>query len=173
MLCTATFFTKLQKMVIYSKSFPVEDHKALQLIKLIKWIKFVKNSFIKTFTFLLSRDSCDFELQSTQVATRGLKRGLGTSTMWNIKPSSASLSLHLNKGAPQHINFIALSGISYFLERETPLTHSGRLSWHMGPKVGSSPPALQNISKLQCFKRSWGSSTPRPTHGVHRGTGTG
>ena len=80
-LSVTTFLTKLQKMVIYSKSSPIRDHKSLQLIKLIKRIKLVKNSFIKTFTFLLSRDSCDFQLQSTQVAMRGLKMGLGTLTM--------------------------------------------------------------------------------------------
>lgn len=68
---TIVFFTKLQEMVIYSKSFLIKVHKALQLIKLIKRIKLVKNGFIKTFTFLQSRDSFAFALQSTQVATRG------------------------------------------------------------------------------------------------------
>lgn len=41
----------------------------------------------------------------------------------------------------------------------------------MRPKVGTSPPALQNVSKPQCLKRSWGSSTPHPTHGVYLGHG--
>lgn len=153
-------------MVIYSKSFPIKDHKALQLIKVIKWIKLVKNSFIKTFTFLLSRDSCDFELQSTQVAMRGLKRGMGTLTMWKIKPPPTSPSIHLNKASLQPINFITLLSIFYFLERELSLTQSGRLSWHVGSKVGTSPPTLRNISKPKCCERSWQSSTPHPTHGT-------
>jgi len=153
-------------MVIYSKSSPIRDHKSLQLIKLIKRIKLVKNSFIKTFTFLLSRDSCDFQLQSTQVAMRGLKMGLGTLTMWKIKPPSTSPSIHLNKGASQPINFISLSGIFYFLEREASLAHSRRLSCHVGAKVGTPPPTWWNISKIKFCRRSWESSTPRPTHGV-------
>lgn len=81
-----------KKMVVYIKSFPIKDNKALQLIKLIKRIKLVKNSFIKTFTFLLSRDSCDFELQSTQVAMRGLKR---TGNINHVKnQASPRLSQH-------------------------------------------------------------------------------
>lgn len=80
-LCTTVFFTELQEMIIYSESFLIKEHKALQLIKLIKRIKLVKNGFIKTFTFLWSRDSCVFALQSTQVAMRGLGRGQGTLTM--------------------------------------------------------------------------------------------
>lgn len=51
-LCTTVFFTELQEMIIYSESFLIKEHKALQLIKLIKRIKLVKNGFIKTFTFL-------------------------------------------------------------------------------------------------------------------------
>lgn len=112
-------------MVIYSKSFPIKDYKALQLIKLIKRIKPVKNSFIKTFTFLLSRDSHDFELQSTQVAMRGLKGGLRTLTMWKTKSPPKPPSIHLNKGASQPINFITLSGIFYFPEREALLLTVG------------------------------------------------
>lgn len=50
--CTAVFFTELREMIIYSESFLIKEHKALQLIKLIKRIELVKNSFIKTFTFL-------------------------------------------------------------------------------------------------------------------------
>lgn len=147
------FFKKLQRMIIYSKSFPIKDHKALQLIKLIKRIKLVKNSFIKTFTFLLSRDSHDFELQSTQVAMRGLKRGLGTLPMWKIKSPPTPPNIHLNKGAPQPVNFITLSGIFYFLEREALLLTVGGFpdmlvqSWglHLPPMKHLQAKMLQEV----------------------------
>lgn len=64
------------------------------------------------------------------------EKRIGSINHVKIKPTTASPSMHLNKGVP--INSLTMSGISYFLDREALFTHSGRK--HMGPKVGNSSP---------------------------------